>query len=239
MQQEARLSTGSIYVEGSYLRNNPSWHEADSPWKARQILALLEAHGIRPASVCEVGCGAGEVLNRMAAELGSGVELWGYELSPQAYELCRAKERPNLHFRLADLLDEEGDPCDLLMAIDVFEHVEDYFAFLRRLRPRGRWKVFHIPLDLSVQSVLRGTPITRLRASVGHIHYFTKETALATLRDTGYEIIDWRYTRGTLDLPAHSWKAGLARLPRAWLHALSPDWAARLLGGFSLLVLAK
>ena len=79
------------------------------------------------------------------------------------------------------------------MAIDVFEHVEDYFGFLRKLREKAEYKIFHIPLDLSVQTVLRSSPIIKGRKSVGHIHYFTKETALETLKDTGYEIIDYFY----------------------------------------------
>jgi hypothetical protein len=73
---------------------------------------------------------------------------------------------------------------DIVMAIDVFEHVEDYFGFLRKLRGKAEYKIFHIPLELSVQSVLRSSIIIEGRKSVGHIHYFTKETALETLKDT-------------------------------------------------------
>lgn len=36
-----------IYTDGSYLANNPSWHEEDSPWKARQIIRLLEANRLK------------------------------------------------------------------------------------------------------------------------------------------------------------------------------------------------
>jgi hypothetical protein len=112
-------------------------------------------------------------------------------------------------------------------------------GFLRKMRTKGRYKLFHIPLDLSVQVLFRNTPLQFARHSVGHIHYFTKDTALATLQDTGYQIVDYFYTAGSLDLPSCSLKTTLARAPRKWLFSLYPDFAVRLLGGFSLLVLAE
>ena len=125
------------------------------------------------------------------------------------------------------------------MMIDVFEHIEDYMTALRRLHDRGRRALFHIPLDLSVQGLLRVSPILTARSSVGHLHYFTKETALATLADTGWRVIDAEYTCGSLSLPAKHLRTHVARLPRALGMRLAPDWAARVLGGFSLLVLAE
>jgi hypothetical protein len=59
------------------------------------------------------------------------------------------------------------------------------------------------------------------------------------LRDTGYEVIDWFYTRGSLELPNRGWKANLLSLPRKLLFFIHQDLAVRVLGGFSLLVLAK
>ena len=125
------------------------------------------------------------------------------------------------------------------MAVDVFEHIEDYFHFLRRLKTKGKHFIFHIPLDLSVQTVLRSHPIIRARKSVGHIHYFTKETALEVLKDTGYEIIDVFYTAGALELPNRGWRMKLLSIPRRLAFAVNKDWAVRVLGGYSLLVLAK
>ncbi|QOJ24011.1 MAG: hypothetical protein HRU78_10440 [Gammaproteobacteria bacterium] len=125
------------------------------------------------------------------------------------------------------------------MAIDVFEHIEDYFDFLRKFKTKAEYKIFHIPLDLSIQTVLRASPILTLRRSVGHIHYFTKETALETLKDTGYDIVDYFYTNSAIELPNRGWKANLMKLPRKLFFSVNNDLAVRVLGGFSLLVLAK
>ena len=90
---------------------------------------------------------------------------------------------------------------------------------------------------MSVQGVLRCRPIVVGRATAGHLHYFMKDTALLTLRDAGYTVVDWFYTpcgdQGT------SLRSRLARWPRRLAGRISADLAARVLGGYSLLVLAK
>lgn len=233
------VAAPNIYTDGTYLASTGSWHEQDSPWKAQHVEAMLDRNGLHPKTICEVGCGAGEILNWLSRELPYVESLTGYEVSPQAFALCQPRATDRLTFRLGDLLEEEGEPYDLVMAIDVFEHVEDYLGFVRRLKTKGRYKAFHIPLDLSVQSVLRASPILKLRREVGHLHYFTKETALLTLEQAGYEVVDHFFTATAIELPDRGWKASLMKLPRRALSALSPDWAARLFGGYSLMVLAK
>ena len=127
----------------------------------------------------------------------------------------------------------------MVLAIDVMEHVEDYLSFLKKLKPIGKSKIFHIPLDLSAQSVARSRPIMQLRKGVGHIHYFYKDTALAALTDCGYTILDWAYTASRLELPNQARSSRIMRLPRRIMYAANPDMAVRVLGGYSLLVLAE
>lgn len=228
----------TIYTDGTYLRNNPDWHSDDSPWKAAHVARMLERHGIVPATVCEVGCGAGEILKSLSERLDPGTRFFGYEISPDAYRLCARKNGGNFAFKLANLLEEPAH-FDVVMAMDVFEHVEDCFTFLRKLRGKGEHKIFHIPLDLSAMSLVRGKKLLDMRRSVGHIHYFSKDTALALLEDTGYKVVDYFYTSGATELGGLGWKTKLMKGPRQALYAMSPDAAARMLGGYSLLVLAE
>lgn len=229
----------SMYEDGTYLSNNPTWHQEDSAWKAAQVTKIIRKNGLTLGSIGEIGCGAGEVLCELDNNLSNqGIQYLGYEISPQAHAICITKSRENLKFQCEDLLTLDTPRMDLVMALDVFEHVEDYMGFLRKLKEKAKYKVFHIPLDLSVQSVLRSRPIMNARQSVGHLHYFTKETALATLQDTGYRIVDYTYTSGAIEL-TRGRGAALLKLPRKLLFMISPDLAARILGGFSLLVLAE
>jgi 2-polyprenyl-3-methyl-5-hydroxy-6-metoxy-1,4-benzoquinol methylase len=230
----------TIYSDGTYLTNNPGWHADDSQWKVGHIARMLERHGIAPASVCEVGCGSGEIVVQLAAKLAPGTQFSGYDISPDAYELCSRKAGGNIQFKLANLL-EEDVRFDLALAIDVFEHVEDCYGFVRGLRDKARHKIFHIPLDLSALAIARGTKLTTMRRTCGHIHYFTKETALALLEHTGHKVIDHFYTSGAteLDDASFGWKARMLKGPRNALYRINPDLAARMLGGYSLMVLAQ
>ncbi len=230
--------SSSIYETGEYVERNPTYHVEDSSWKARHILDLIQKNSLQPHAVCELGCGAGEILKQLQSHLPADTEFFGYDISPQAFELCRQRENERLHFHCEDLITADTPFFDLLLCIDVFEHVQDYIGFLRDLRSKAQYKVFHIPLDMSAQWVMRGRPILQEREQAGHLHYFMKDTALAALRDTGYEVLDWTYTPGAIDNP-RSMKAKVASLPRRLLVRLNQDFAVRLLGGYSLLVLAE
>lgn len=226
-----------IYSDGTYLKKNTSWHTEDSPSKASWIQKLINQNSLDPKNICEIGCDSGEILNQLSKHYEDNVKFFGYEISPQAFEICKKKSKSNLTFHLSDLLKNDDIYFDIVMAIDVFEHVDDYLGFLIKLKEKAKYKIFHIPLDLSVQTVLRSSPIITARKSVGHLHYFTKETALETLKDTGYEIINHFYTPGGLDLPNRNWKQKLLKIPRKLAFPLNKDLAVRLLGGYSLMVL--
>jgi hypothetical protein len=122
--------------------------------------------------------------------------------------------------------------------LDVFEHVEDYMGLVRSVRCTAKQKLFHIPLDLSVQAVLRKNGLLLRRDHHAHLHYFTKETALRTLTDVGYTIVDYFYTPRCIEL-GDLLVQKIARTPRQLCFALSADLTVRVLGGYSLLVLAE
>jgi hypothetical protein len=225
-----------IYRDGCYLERNPSWHLEDSLWKAKQIQKILLRNKLSPASFCEIGCGAGEVLRQLSQEYGEA-EFNGFELSPQAFELCKQREGQRLKFFNEDLL-KRDDYYECALCIDVFEHVEDYLGFLRELRKKANYKIFHIPIDIYAVAAVRESMI-KSRQVWGHLHYFSKETAVATLKDCGYDIIDGFYTASFEELPSKTWKSRMIRLPRKILFRLSPRWSVRLLGGCSYLVLAR
>jgi cyclopropane fatty-acyl-phospholipid synthase-like methyltransferase len=228
----------TIYTEGGYLIRNESWHTEDSSWKAGHIIKILERNIIRPSTICEIGCGAGEILNQLHAKLPAGIKYYGYEISPQAYAMALPRATEGLDFLLKDILEEDVF-YDVALIIDVIEHVPDFYSFLQKVKSKATYKIFHIPLDLSVQTVWRSKPILAGRNQVGHIHYFTKETALAALEDMGYTIVDHFYTAGMVEIPGKSFRTKLLNWPRRLLFGINQDFAARLLGGYSLMVLAK
>lgn len=241
-EEEGTVSASipSRYLDGTYMEAVRDWHASDAPWKAGKILSMLDAHGIAPETICDVGCGAGEVVAELQRRMGPNVEFRGYDVSPQAIAICRPKENPKLKYILGNFLDAQSAPCDLLLLLDVIEHVPDYIGFLETLREKSSLFLFHIPLDISVQSVSRRSMLLMdMRREYGHLHYFTRETALSTLSEAGYDVIDVRYTD---DLEIRKLK-GMRQAAGRWVRNMafraSPEFSAFLFSAYNLLVLAK
>lgn len=232
----------NIYTDGQYLEATQTWHAEDSPWKATQIKKIIDKNNLQPNSITEIGCGSGSILDELSKQPElQHVSFEGYDISPQAIEIAKKLGNKRIEFFQEDILSEDNEKYfDILMAIDVFEHVPDYMGFISKCKERATYKIYHIPLDIHVSSVLRNSFMNN-RYTIGHIHYFTADSAISTLRDTGHEIIDYFYTNGAIDLfKEHpKIKTAAANLPRWLFSKFSLPFTARLFGGYSLLVLAK
>jgi SAM-dependent methyltransferase len=227
----------SIYTDGSYLaKTGGTWHLEDSRFKARRIASMLARHNeVKPNTVCEIGCGAGGILAELQDMLPNHIAFTGYDISPQAHALSARFSNPRCQFILGDAFADHSQ-YDVVLVMDVIEHVEDYFSFLRHSREKGDWKLYHIPLDAYVSGILRGN---NSWDTVGHLHLFTIETALKSLQHTGHRVIDWIFTDGAIVAPQQTTRGRIANLLRIPLSKLSIKLTSRLLGGYSMLVLAK
>lgn len=226
------------YSDGDYLTKNPTWHVEDSPWKARQIVAMMRKHGLEPTRIAEVGCGAGAILTELSAAYPA-CSFVGYEMSPQAMLLCKSRETDRVHFRAQNIFDSADDQYDVILCIDVIEHIDDSARFLQSVRQLPGLKILHIPLELSVLTMLKSSALVNNRRRVGHVHFYNKELAIDTVADSGLQVLDWCYTPWALDYPSRNWKAAILNGARRVTDCVSRAFAARLFGGYSLLVLAK
>jgi SAM-dependent methyltransferase len=168
--------SGNPHINGEYLRNNPGWHAPTSEWKAGEIMKMLDRHNLLPKTVGEVGCGAGEVLRQLQLRMPPDCEFIGYDIAPQAIEMCKERENDRLHCELADVCAIETPPFDLMLILEVVDHVEDYFSFLRTLKSRSTYKLFHFSLDLSVQNALR-----KAHTQAGFVDLIDKWCVIAAL----------------------------------------------------------
>ena len=226
------------YLNGDYAEKNPDWDSADAPWKACKVSQILRDNGCRPASLVEIGCGSGAVLASLRATFPD-TAMAGFDISPDVQRFWQQHSTEGIRFFLGDYLDMDEPVPDVVLVLDVLEHLGNPWEFLARLRDRCKLIVFHIPLDLSAASVLREAPLLRVREKVGHLHYFTKGLALALLRESGFEVIEARYTNAALDAPQRTAITRMVGLLRRLAYALDRDFGARLLGGETLMVLAR
>jgi len=236
------MKTESRYIDGSYMSQNPEWDRSDSPLKASRVLSILLKNNLQPNSICEVGCGAGDILIHLKKHLPS-TKMKGFDISPQLnkfwIEHNKSEEGKEITFCLGDFHQVNEIIYDVLLMLDLFEHVRDPYTFLENSRKHASYFVFIIPLDLSASSVFRKNPLINVRRKVGHLHFYTKDLALETLTDSGFSIIDWQYTSPSLSSPNLSLKTRIMALLRSLLKLFNEDIGARLIGGETLLVLAK
>lgn len=231
-----------MYTNGEYLANNPKWDSSDAAWKSDQIFKILKKNNLIDKNIIsEVGCGSGEILFNISKKFPKDTEYFGYDISPQAIEIAnenkeKHKNKNNFKFELLSIPDVKAD---ILICADVFEHVSDEFNFLVNIKETGEYKVFNIPLDLSVQSIIRESTIMAQRKRVGHINYYTKGLALETLKDTGYEIVDVTYGIWYKHYPVESIMTRLVNILRNILMLINSDLCVKWLGGSSLIVLTK
>ncbi|HVN66287.1 MAG TPA: class I SAM-dependent methyltransferase [Methanomicrobiales archaeon] len=233
------MATRRIYEDGTYARLHPTWDSEDSPWKAAQILKILERNQLRPVTICEIGCGAGGILKHLRDSMDEQSRFFGYEISPHALELCGRQPGERLQFFLGDFLGEKESSYDLILAIDLIEHLEDYGHFLREIRSRSTYKIFHVPLEIFALAALSRTFLPGQRERSGHLHFFTKDIILQVFRDLGYEVMDFFYTPGYQLSSWKTWTDLALSVPRRALFPISPDATVRWFGGYSLLVLAR
>lgn len=235
VQQDPTLDR---YLNGDYAQKNPDWDSADASWKADKLHQLLAAHGCLPSSVVEIGCGSGAILAALRRYYPQ-VSLAGFDIAPEASRFWSDASVRGIRFELADYLSLDEPVPDLILVLDVLEHLGNPWEFLARLRNRSKLVAIHFPLDLSAVSVLRESPLLQVRDKVGHLHYFTRGLALSLLEESGFEIVEARYTGAALDAPQRSFKTRVAEWARRLAYAVDRDFGARLLGGETLMVLAR
>jgi SAM-dependent methyltransferase len=232
-------------INGEYLKKHPTWHNEHSPFKAKDIKTILSKNNIVPQSVIEIGCGAGGILASLQTHYPDAI-FNGYDISSDAIRIAKQLENDNLHFHLGDFLSDDitqHTKCNtVLIAADVFEHIEDYYGFLRKIRSKAEFKVFRIPLDMHLRMVVLNKFETIYNAD-GHLHYFCPDTALLTLKNCGYEIVDFFYNDNTAmmrKISKVSISSSLAIIPRFFTAAVfGKNFCQRVLGGYSLSVLTK
>jgi SAM-dependent methyltransferase len=225
------------YRSGTYAEANPDWHDGDAAHKARAVADLVRFAGLQPRTVVDVGCGAGGVLRHLRTELRAEwprTEWEGFDLAPEAVRRARKTEGEGLSFVEGDFLQSERR-ADLILCLDVVEHVADDAAFLAALRERAPAFVFRLPLDLSALDLVRPARLLRIRERYHHRHFWTRDLAAALLRDAGFVVQHERYDRVP---PVGGRRSRAADVVRRGLVRVVPHPAVTLLGGFSWLVLA-
>jgi len=239
----------TIYDDGTYLSTNPDWHSQDSDWKAQQLMSLFDSRILSAlrrsgTTIAEIGCGYGGVLAAAKEWLGTQCircEATGYDISKIA---CAEASRRHADIRIVcGEFPAAHETYDLIILADVLEHVAGPGQLLRSASKRCRFLLLHIPLEANLYvRLLHGADYRSwLRHDRGHIHLFTKDSAIRLICSARAKILSWKYTTWGLDLylPGTGRSAPVVRFLRSVGMPCCPDVTVRVLGGASLGCLCK
>jgi len=124
--------------------------------KAIEILDFQSGHG---QCVLDIGCGTGELLGHVAAIMGVGSGLIGFDEREDA--IVQAKiDHPNIEFsryKFHHELPFRDSQFDVVVTIDTIECIQDKDALIseihRVLKPRGKVLAMHWDWDTQTYSV--------------------------------------------------------------------------------------
>jgi SAM-dependent methyltransferase len=226
----------AMRYEEDYASNNPQWHLEDAEDKVGDVLTAIARAQLTIHSICDIGCGVGEVLAQLHRRLQTERTV-GYDVSHYAIELAKQREGPGLTFLAADA-SSDSETFDVMLLLDVLEHVPDPVGFLKSVRHKAPTAIINLPLELSALKVLSGDSLARGRRALGHLHYFNERLAFEMLREAGFEVRDsWFSPPGTgravPDVKRRALRFGQRIATRA-----NPSVAARTIGGSSLMMVA-
>ncbi len=132
-------------------------------------------------SVLDVGCGQGSLLAELLTEFPE-IEPTGVDISDSAVELARLKV-PNGQFSVLDIVkDRLNKSFDLVICIDVLEHIPDDLSALSNIA----YMTDKYLLVSSIQGRMRHFEAE----AVGHIRNYGQGELVQKIEKTGLKILD-------------------------------------------------
>jgi SAM-dependent methyltransferase len=164
------------------------WRALGARSKAGHAVALCGRARLRPQTLVEIGCGDGSLLAELGAA-GLAPVLDGFELSPPAAELARARAVPGARrieaFDGARLPADDG-AYDLAILSHVLEHVPDPAALLCEAARVAPAVLVEVPLEANRSGARAGKRAEAAR--IGHIQFFDRAAMHALAASAGLRV---------------------------------------------------
>ncbi|MCX5677929.1 MAG: class I SAM-dependent methyltransferase [Candidatus Omnitrophica bacterium] len=148
---------------------------------------MLSILGSRVKSVCDVGCGVGNLLLALEDRLA---DAKGIDTSDESLSLARTKitsPRIRLEKKSALELDEQ---FDLVFLTDILEHIQDDRSMIRSLHDKVVKKNGYLIMTVPAHRRL----YSKFDRNAGHYRRYDKAALLALLKEGGFEpMLCWCY----------------------------------------------
>lgn len=191
------------YERGYADYSRTGWRSLTALHKADNVEKLCGS--LPHDTILEVGAGDGAVLEVLRTH-GFGQDWQALEISESAVSLLNAKGFPSQVFDGGNL-PQADKSFDLVILSHVVEHLEHPRMLLHEAGRVGR----HVCVEVPVEDTFRLKDEHVFR-SVGHLNYFTPQTARMLLLSVGYDLIGTRLdnpSREHISFNRAGWKGSL------------------------------
>lgn len=180
------MTVKNIYTTNEYIRKNPTIHEEDSVWKVEKIIPLVDIFlrdiAKKEIKILDVGGGAGLILKEISAHIrkkGIKEKKYSLDLSPGMLKIQK-KNNPDI----IKLLNEDikktslkNKEIDLVLMIDVLEHIPNPEKALKELRRISKFVIFKVPLGdnlwhNTINTITRGKLRKEAGDKLGHVNFY-------------------------------------------------------------------
>lgn len=206
--EEKRIT--ELYSTDGYISKNPSLHEEDSPWKIDKIIPLVDemfnlGHmNKKEISLLDVGGGVGLILKEVSSYIertyGVHVNKYALDLSPGMLKI-QVKNNPDAKALNEDIRETSlsNKEIDLVLMIDVLEHVPNPIKALEELKRISKIAIFKVPLESNVLSntidiITHGKSRENAIESVGHINIYNFNSLKHQIENNGSRILNSYFT---------------------------------------------
>ena len=137
-----------------------------------------EIKNIHPRSILDFGCGEGHFLEAMVARgLSKSTRVLGIDVKSEVIESAK-RTLPEFNFKKVDILqsDISEKKFDLVLAIEVFEHIPKVNAYIQKLSSlSGKCMIISVPHEpwFRLANLFRGRDIVHLGNHPEHIHHWS------------------------------------------------------------------
>jgi SAM-dependent methyltransferase len=228
--------------QNKYLQLHKDLHEADVDSKVGAIANILPKDG-KIHSILDVGCGSGKILIQLSQLLGTDKNT-GIDISQKIIEVAKSNDPDGIISWLAtDVFSPTLSKHDVVLAVDIVEHVQDDHSFLKRISQLGDFVVIKVPIEVNIvnrfiKSLSNGIidPCLNTEVRYGHIHHYSVEGFLSLLDGSSLRVIKVAY----MHLPKRSrifWEILRVIFMPLWL--MSRKYYVKCNGGFLVVLLGK
>jgi len=222
-----------------YINKNPNMHLEDSLLKVDQI-SLVIPPKFKAKSLLDVACGAGLVTVKVAEKLNSRYNV-GIDISRTMINKAKKVDKDRLvNWKMSDVFNyNTKNKFDLILCVDILEHVENDLEFLKKVGQLGKYIVIKTPLEKSMFSRLLVKlkifdPWKDTEKRYGHVQHYDEKNLDELFRQSNLTIVN----SVSVPMPRRSklvWE--IFRLLFYPISILSMDKMVKISGGFKIVLL--